>query len=131
MSKRHYKVEIVHYVDESKGIVVAVAKHCSTIALEEIASHPMVGSIPYQRYVIQDTYRAVARCAGGDTFDVDTGIKIADKKLHAKLDRIMAKKLLQFSSDQCKVADDFSKLSEKYLTLYKNFANDQNTESDQ
>lgn len=131
MSKRHYKVEIVHYIDESKGIVVAVAKHCSTIVLEEIASHPMVGSVLYQRYLIQDTYRAVARCAGGDTFDVDTGIKIADKKLHAKLDRIMAKKLMLFSDDQCKVAEDFSNSADKYLTLYKNFVNDQVAESDQ
>lgn len=82
--KRYYKVQIDHIVNAEAGVVVAIAKGCSHIVVEDIEKRIQYGLYydESREYLINDTYRAVARLYPGDTFDEQLGKDIATKRLY-------------------------------------------------
>lgn len=124
MKKRGYKVQINHYVDKKSGVVVAVARGCEYLAIDEIFKKNRKFGFKPDRYLIQDTYRAVARLGAGDEFDEDKGKIIAEKKLRAKLDKIISKKLSLFAADLSAISQDVSDRSLDYRQLVADFEND-------
>ena len=124
MKKRGYKVQINHYVDKKNGVVVAVARSCEYLAIDEIFKENRKFGFQPDRYLIQDTYRAVARLGAGDEFDEDKGKIIAEKKLRAKLDKIISKKLSLFAADLSAISQDVFDRSLDYRQLVADFEND-------
>lgn len=60
--------------------------------------------------------KAVARCADGDEFDVDTGKKIVDLRLNVKWNTYMWRKFAKAEIDLSNIINDIRKAREKYLT---------------
>ena len=124
MKKRGYKVYINHYVDKKNGVVVAVARGCEYLAIDEICKENRIFGFQSSKYLIQGTYRAVARLGAGDEFDEDKGKIIAEKKLRAKLDKIIAKKLSLFAADLTVLSQSLTDRSLKYRQLVDDFESD-------
>ena len=124
MKKRGYKVQINHYVDKENGVVVAVARDCEYLAIDEICKENRLFGFQSSKYLIHGTYRAVARLGAGDEFDEDKGKIIAEKKLRAKLDKIISKKLSLFAADLSAISQDVFDRSLDYRQLVADFEND-------
>ena len=61
--------------------------------------------------------KAVARCADGDEFDVDTGKKIVDLRLNVKWNTYMWRKFAKAEIELSNIIDKIRKAREKYLTV--------------
>lgn len=61
--------------------------------------------------------KAVARCADGDEFDVDTGKKIVDLKLNIKWNAYMWRKFTKAEIELDDISEKISTAREKYLTV--------------
>lgn len=122
--KRYYKVQIDHIVNAEAGVVVAIARGCSDIVVDDIEKRIQYGNLWYdeaQRYKINDTYRAVARLYPGDTFDEQLGKDIATKRLHHKLDKVVSRKLKKFAQSAEEMANKAHELAGNYQGLVSKF----------
>lgn len=123
--RRGHKVRFI--VKENDGVVVAVAHGCERLAVEEIfkkCNHAHLIGLDCRDYVINDTYRAVAKCSPEDAWDEETGKEIARKRLYAKIDSIVARKLSRFAEDMQELADEAKKRAAHYNELLSEFEAD-------
>ena len=102
-------VDVVHYVDEEKGVVTAVARLNGDEAfivaertIDWIDPHFLLECIVnmdsrlHADITMPATMRAVARCHEEDTFDMWEGVSIADDKLVMKLQTSILKRVNLF-----------------------------------
>lgn len=123
MAKRYYKVKVDYFINAKAGVVVAIARGCSEIVVDDIENR-LGYEISYrnaQRYKINDTYRAVARLYPGDTFDEHLGKEIATKRLYNKLDKVVSRKLTSFAHHMERMANKAYGLASNYQKLVSKF----------
>ena len=105
---------IKYVVNEEKQTVVAILNDCCFDTVKKIdktfisKSNSFYSSFGFNddRYRMNNTYKAVAKCSHGDVFDVNTGKKIAKKKVLAKYYKAMDKRMNLFYNDMQEIADD-------------------------
>ena len=102
-------VDVIHYVDEEKGVVTAVARlngdEAFTVAertIDWMDPHFMLECIVnmdsrlHADITMPTTMRAVARCHKEDTFDMWEGVNVADDKLVNKIQTSILKRVNLF-----------------------------------
>lgn len=116
------KRKVKYFVDEANGVVVATINNCSYDAVDFINTKFIDGvrqclwfGSGYkngERYYMQDTYKAIAKCnKDEDTFDAEVGKRIALGRLTDKYHNSLNKRIHNFIEDLDKVLDD----AEDYL----------------
>ena len=116
------KRKVKYFVDEANGVVVATINNCSYDAVCFINEKFINGvrnclwfEATYkngERYRMQDTYKAVAKCnKDEDTFDAEIGKRLALGRLTDKYHKSLNKRIANFIEDLDKVLDD----AEDYL----------------
>ena len=83
--------DIHYYVNEPKGTVVAVMDNCRRKAVYELGKKidKYIGTtwdfdVVFDLPQLKDTYKGKARCIGGDTFNLEIGMKNAREHMLAK-----------------------------------------------
>ena len=94
-------------VYEDKGIVVCRLLNCATIPLKRIIKYTDYEIDP--RYLIDDTFVGIARCAAEDTFDEEYGKRLALSKAKAKRGRAINKMLNKFYETRLRELDNLVK----------------------
>lgn len=93
-----------YIINEEKGIVVCIISDCEENAIELIDEQfgytHAFNNIPIPvKYILNNNYKGVAKCADGDTFDVEYGRKLAYKKAYLKYVTALNKKVNHFVND--------------------------------
>lgn len=78
---------VEYLVFESQGVVVCKLHRCKHIVVDRLNKYArgnlcLFGDV--DNYTINDTFTGVARCAPEDTFDIETGKKLALIRAKAK-----------------------------------------------
>lgn len=87
------------FIEEAENqCVIAIMKDCDTAKDETRETNPKTGSMLNmldmvfgQDTAINTTYKGVARCSGGDVFNLETGRVIAGQKASHKYHKSMVK----------------------------------------
>lgn len=115
------KRKVKFFVDGANRVVVATISECHNDAIDFINKKFIDGvrSCLYfnsyfnngERYYMQDTYKAIAKCNDEDTFDAEFGKRLALGRLTDKYHKSLNKRIHNFIEDLDKVLDD----AEDYL----------------
>ena len=112
--ERIVKNDLEYWIDEEKGVVVCKIYDCHKIPLNRIYKYTGINYEPsdeqYWRYIIDYMYVGVAKCAKEDTFNKETGMKIALTKAKIKRGRAINRAVAKFIEDQVNTL--------KTLTMY-------------
>ena len=103
------EVEFLEFPE--KGVVVCKLSGCSEIPVMRIEKYTRTVIDPYEfpRYIIDDTFVGVAKCAPEDTFDLEYGRKLALVKAKNKRGAAINRALTRFKKD---VLQDLDRLTE-------------------
>ena len=107
--------EVKYFVNEEKKIVVAKMVHCySGLACDMCKKgYPTIPD-----FTIPDSFVGKAKCSPEDTFDVETGKKIAFKRAYKKYVAAKKKVLTAFAEENRKSFDDFFKTVGELVAQY-------------
>lgn len=100
MVERGNSSDVEFIVKADKGVVVCKLYNCSEIPVRRISKQ--VGTIfPYsvENYEIDNVYIGVAKCSPEDTFDEETGKRIALTKAKRKRGQAINNALKEFIAD--------------------------------
>lgn len=139
MSKRKYKLYINYDIHPESKAVVAYASNCSDMAIDQIKKvlknigYKENSIIAFNEFLIEsfdflkmnETYKTVAVARCNDDFDSEIGKFISKKKMYAKLDAIISKKLFYFFEKMNKITIDSINLSEQFKYLSGDLDTDQ------
>lgn len=139
MSKRKYKLYIRYDIHPESKAVVAYVTGCDNMAIDQITKnlrnigYKTNSIILFNEFLLESfdflkmnsMYKTVAVARGDDEFDPEIGKFIAKKKMYAKLDAIISKKLFYFFEKMNKITIDSINLSEQFKCLSGNLDTDQ------
>lgn len=94
--------DIEFYVNKKKGTVACKLSNCSSIAINRIyryTDNVIRWIAKPDRYLIDDVYLGIAKCAPEDSFDEEYGKKVALLKAKALRGRAINKALTRFTND--------------------------------
>ena len=118
--------ETKYIVNEEKGIVVCIISDCeeNAIALiDEQLNYALNGMDIPNKYILNNNYKGIAKCAAGDTFDEEYGKKLAYKKAYLKYVTALNKKVKCFVDDYKKHATQMIANLDKVMNKTNNRVN--------
>ena len=71
------KRDVEYLVFEDKGVVVCKLWNCHFIALDRLAKYSFFSVWNPEKYLVDDVFVGVAKCAPEDKFDLEYGKKLA------------------------------------------------------
>lgn len=107
--------DVQYFVNEEKKVVVAKMVGCSGGLACDMCRK---GFPPIPNFEINDTFIGKAKCSPDDTFDVETGKKIAFKRAYKKYVAAKKKALVAFVEENKKVTEEFLKATDKLVDSY-------------
>ena len=107
--------DVQYFVNEEKKVVVAKIVGCSDGLACDMCRK---GFPPIPNFEINDTFIGKAKCSPDDTFDEETGKKIAFKRAYKKY--VMAKKktVAAFLAENNKLVDEFNDTVKNLMDSY-------------
>ena len=107
--------DVDYYVNKEKKVVVAKMTGCSNGLACDMCRK---GYPPIPAFEIANAFIGKAKCSPDDTFDEETGKKIAFKRAYKKY--VMAKKkaVAAFLAENNKLADEFNDTVKKLMDSY-------------
>lgn len=110
-----------YFIDEEKKVVVCKLEYCGTALICDMCKNGWPGD---DMLLLPDTFIGKAKCAPGDTFDIEKGKKIAYKRAIAKLNTKKVKVLRRFINLHIEICNELTqevnKLTKKYDNIVAN-----------
>lgn len=112
-------MRVRYIVKKDEGIVVCLGELATLDLAKDLGFVPKNGEVDLIElipYMINDTYRGVARLAEEDTWDETIGKELAYNKMMAKYLKAKSKKVESILKDIEATANDLRKVLETYTT---------------
>lgn len=113
-------MRVRYIVKKDEGVVVCLGELATLDLAKDLGFVPKNGEVDLIElipYMINDTYRGVARLAEGDAWDEALGKEIAYNKMIAKYLKAKTKKVESILKDVEDTAKDLKKVLETYKTV--------------
>lgn len=98
-----------------EGVVVCRLLHCADIPIRRILKYSNSQISVSSKYLIDDTYVGIARCATEDTFDEEYGKLLALSKAKRKRGKAINNAIAQYISDTTRDLNILSKYGIHHL----------------